>query len=83
MSRKILIIDGLNNFIRNFVINPSTNQNGEPIGGVVGFMKTMKNIILETTPDLVVVAWDGEGGSRRRRGIFAEYKAGRKVRVNR
>lgn len=80
---KILLVDGLNIFIRNYVVMPHMDTNGEPIGGITGFLKTLKNLVHETHADRVIVAWDGEGGSRRRRGIFAEYKQGRKVRLNR
>jgi 5'-3' exonuclease len=79
----VLIIDGMNLFIRCFVVVPTMDANGNSIGGLTGFLKSLKNMISESKPDRVIVAWDGEGGSRRRRGIFAEYKEGRKVRLNR
>lgn len=78
-----LVIDGLNLFIRNFCVMPTMDRDGNPIGGLVGFIRTLKNLMNDNAPDRVVVCWDGEGGSRRRRGIFAEYKQGRKVRTNR
>lgn len=80
---KLLVVDGLNMFIRNFVKNPSTDSSGNQIGGVIGFMRGVSSLCSSWNPDKLIVAWDGEGGSRRRRGIFAEYKAGRKVRLNR
>lgn len=82
-TRKILIVDGMNLFIRCFVVVPTMDSNGESIGGLTGFLKSLKNMMKDVSPDLTIVAWDGEGGSRRRRGIFAEYKEGRKVRLNR
>ena len=78
-----LIIDGLNLFIRNFVVMPTMDRDGNPTGGLVGFVRSLKNLMGDNAPERVVVCWDGEGGSRRRRGIFSEYKQGRKVRVNR
>jgi DNA polymerase-1 len=80
---KILLIDGLNIFIRNYVVVPSMDSNGEPIGGITGFVKMLTAKMREFSPDHAIVAWDGEGGSRWRRGIFSEYKQGRKVRLNR
>ena len=80
---RILIVDGMNLFIRNFVVVPTMDLNGNSVGGLTGFIKSLKNMINESKAERVIVAWDGEGGSRRRRGIFAEYKAGRKVRLNR
>lgn len=82
-SANLLIIDGMNLFIRNFVVVPMMDANGNSIGGLTGFLRSMKAMIREVKPDLVFVVWDGEGGSRKRRGIFADYKAGRKVRLNR
>lgn len=79
----ILIVDGMNLFIRNFCVVPTMDTNGNSIGGLTGFLKGLKNMVKDCSPDKVIVAWDGEGGSARRRGIFAEYKAGRKVRLNR
>jgi DNA polymerase-1 len=81
--KRVLLIDGLNVFIRSFVVVPTTNADGEPSGGITGFLKSVKNLIEDVSPDRVIVVWDGEGGSRRRRGIFSEYKSGRKVRLNR
>lgn len=81
--RKVLLVDGLNIFIRNFCVVPTTDRDGNSIGGLTGFLKSIKSVMNDFHPDLVVVVWDGEGGSRRRRGIFSEYKAGRKVRLNR
>lgn len=80
---RMLVIDGMNLLIRNFVVVPTTDVNGNSIGGITGFIKSLKTLVADTKPDRIVVAWDGEGGSRRRRGIFADYKAGRKVRLNR
>jgi DNA polymerase-1 len=83
MQSKILIIDGLNLFIRTWAVVPEMNINGDHVGGLTGFLRTMKIVMRDTKPSLVIVAWDGQGGSTKRRGIYAEYKAGRKPRVNR
>jgi len=80
---KTVIVDGNNNFIRQYVANPTLNTNGEPVGGAVGLIRNVKGYLRDFAPDRLVVVWDGEGGSQRRRGIYSEYKAGRKVRLNR
>jgi 5'-3' exonuclease len=80
---KLLIVDGMNMFLRNFAVVPQMDSNGEHVGGVVGMLRSLRTCVRDVGPDLTVVVWDGPGGSRRRRGIFAEYKAGRKPRVNR
>lgn len=80
---RILIIDGTNTFLRNYAVNPTMDTNGKPIGGLVGTLRSVKFMIRETNASRVFFVWDGEGGSKRRKGIFSEYKAGRKPRLNR
>jgi 5'-3' exonuclease len=74
---------GFNTFIRNFVVNPTADHNGTPIGGLLGTIRSIKWMTSETRPTQLIFVWDGEGGSRRRRGAFSEYKLGRKPRLNR
>ncbi len=81
--RPILLIDGLNLFLRNYAVNPSMNTNGDHCGGVLGTLRSLKCLVRDNKPSLVIIVWDGAGGSSKRRGIYAEYKAGRKPRVNR
>jgi len=76
---KILWCDGLNTFIRNFVANPTVNENGHHIGGLAGFMKSVGYAIRMTNPTRVVICFDGKGGSVKRRKIFPGYKSGRKI----
>ena len=83
-KKRVLIIDGMNNFIRCYVVDPTMDVNGNPIGGVTGFLKTLQKNIRETKPDMVVVCWEGANGSQRRRQIDKNYKLGRKPpRLNR
>ena len=78
MSNKpVLIIDGLNFFTRHFVVNPTMSQNGEHLGGFVGFLKGIRLLSERCSPEQIVVVWEG-GGSARRRAIFSEYKQGRR-----
>lgn len=81
--KKILIIDALNLFLRNFCVSPQMDENGKPVGGLVGSLRSTKFMIRETEPDRVFFVWDAPGGSRKRRGVMSEYKAGRKPRLNR
>ena len=77
-NSRVLIIDGLNLFLRNFSVNGMLNDNGIPIGGVMGFLKSLALSIREVNPTRVVVAFDGKGGSTRRRKILPSYKNNRK-----
>ena len=84
MGQKLLIIDAMNAFIRNYVMNPSLAADGSPIGGTKGFLMSLQKMIRDMQPDNVVVVWDGGGGSAKRRTIVKEYKEGRKpLKLNR
>jgi 5'-3' exonuclease len=81
----VLLIDGLNTFIRVFTAIPTTNEDGIHIGGIVGFLRSIGYAINMVRPTRTIIVFDGKGGSNRRRKIFPEYKAGRKMslRLNR
>lgn len=78
MTEKILIIDAMNTFIRNYVMNPSLSATGSPIGGTKGFLMSLQKMAREIKPDNIIVVWDGGGGSAKRRAMVKEYKEGRK-----
>jgi len=76
-TRPILLIDGLNFFMRHFIANPSMSDHGHSIGGVVGFMKGVWHLCDRISPKRVVVVWEG-GGSPRRRAVLKSYKQRRR-----
>lgn len=83
---RVLIVDGMNTFIRCWSSIPTMNENGEHVGGVSGFMKSVGYAIKQTNPTRVVIVFDGKGGSQKRKKEFEGYKSQRsnnKLRVNR
>jgi DNA polymerase-1 len=76
--KRLLIIDGQNMFIRNYVMSPQLDINGSPIGGLTGFMRSLQKEVRRAKPDRVVVCWEGPGGSQKRREKNKNYKLGRK-----
>ena len=81
---RAVIIDALNMYFRAYIVDPSLSTNGQPIGGVKGFLKILQKLVRETKPDQIVIAWDGAGGSQKRKSINKGYKEGRKpIRLNR
>lgn len=80
--KSLLLIDGYNMFIRSFVANPTMDVNGERVGGVLGMLQSLGKLITEHRPYQVVVIWDGSDSGQRRRSVYSEYKAGRRVRLN-
>ena len=75
----ILIIDGLNTFLRSFTMINHINPDGHHIGGLTGFLKSIGYAIRMTDPTKVVIVFDGVGGSNARRNLFPAYKANRNV----
>lgn len=78
---RAMLVDGTNNFIRNYMVNTSTTENSVPCGGVVGFFNSLASAVDLIKPNKVIIAWDGPNGSRQKRSILKEYKNGRKPRV--
>ena len=74
----VLIIDGLNTFIRVFSAVPALNDDGMHVGGVIGFLKSVGSNIRQFQATRCVVVFDGTGGSQRRRKLYPDYKANRK-----
>ena len=85
LNDRVLIIDGMNTFIRSFAAIPTMDENGNHIGGVTGFLKSVGYVTRKYKPSRVYVIFDGKGGSKRRRDIYPDYKLGRKplTRLNR
>ena len=76
-NKRVLVVDGMNCFYRHFVANPSMSDNGDHVGGIVGFLKGIQLLSERYTPRDIIVVWEG-GGSPRRRSIDPSYKGGRR-----
>lgn len=74
----------MNCFIRSYVVNPSLDPRGNPVGGTFGFLKSLQKLVRETKPSKIIVVWDGQGGSAKRKKLVKDYKDGRKpLQLNR
>jgi len=81
---KVMIIDGLNMFIRSYIVNPQMDKHGNPIGGCIGFLKSLQKVSKKFQPQEIIIVWDGHEGSQRKRALNKEYKEGRApIRFNR
>ena len=76
---KVLLIDGLNLFFRNFAMLNMVNPDGVHIGGLGGFLRSLGALIRQISPTAVYVVFDGEGSSINRKNINADYKADRNL----
>ena len=77
VNNRVLIVDGLNLYLRAFAVNGALNDNGVPVGGLTGFLRSLAYAIREVNPTRVIVVYDGQGGSQRRRKIHPDYKTNR------
>lgn len=76
-EKNILIVDGLNIFLRHYTANPATTPKGETVGGIVGFMQYLFYMMNVIKPTKVIVVWEQGGPSPRRKALYPEYKANR------
>lgn len=76
----VLIIDGLNTFIRVFSSVPSINDKDEHVGALLGFLRSIGSNIKQFSPTRCIIVFDGPGGSYRRRKIYPAYKENRRIK---
>ena len=76
----VLIIDGLNMFLRNFaVLNYRKPRWSSHVGGLGGFLRSLGSLINNIKPTSVYVVFDGIGSSQNRKNLLPEYKSGRNL----
>ena len=76
---KVLLIDGLNLFFRNFAMMNMVNPDGVHIGGLGGSLRSLGALIRQMQPTSVYMVFDGAGSSNNRKNLLPEYKSGRNV----
>ena len=76
---KVLLIDGLNLFFRNFAMMNMVNPEGVHIGGLGGFFRSLGAMIKQTNPTSVYVVFDGAGSTANRKNLLSEYKSQRNL----
>jgi len=76
---RVLLIDGLNLFFRNFAMMNLVNEQGVHIGGLGGFIRSLNSLINQIQPTSVYVIFDGTGSSVNRKNLLPEYKSGRNL----
>lgn len=77
LNSRVLLIDGLNTFLRAFTAIGWVNKDLSHIGGLTGFLRSLGYIIKLVRPTRVIVVFDGQGSSTNKRYIYPEYKANR------
>lgn len=77
LNSRVLLIDGLNTFLRAFSAIGWVNKDLSHIGGLTGFLRSLGYAIKLIRPTRVIVVFDGQGSSTNKRYIYPEYKANR------
>jgi len=82
-ENRILIIDGLNLFLRNFAVLNYINPQGTHVGGLGGFLRSLGSLVKQIQPTSIYIIFDGVGSSLNRKNLLPEYKSNRNInRVN-
>jgi len=76
-NSKVLIVDGMNTFIRSFAVDNHHDRHGNHIGGISGFLKSLGSAIKMINPTRCIIVFDGEGGTTNRRYLYPDYKKNR------
>ena len=76
-GKRVLFIDGLNLFFRNFAMLNMVNPEGIHVGGLGGFFRSLGAMIRQIQPTEVYIIFDGMGSSNNRKNIDPNYKSGR------
>lgn len=85
-NSRVLIVDGLNTFIRCWSAVPTMNDDGDHVAGVTGVLKSIGLAMRNVQATRCIVVFDGKNGSKSRQKMYGGYKANRdknKLRVNR
>lgn len=76
---RVLLIDGLNLFFRNFAMLNMINPDGVHIGGLGGFLRSLGALVKQIQPTAVYVIFDGTSSSSNRKNLVPEYKSERNI----
>lgn len=79
LQPKVLLIDAMNTFLRSFAIINHLNPNGNHIGGLTGFLKSVGYAIRTINPTRVVIVFEGAGSTNNKKNLFSDYKGNRNI----
>jgi len=79
---KTLLVDGNNLMMIGFYGVKEYYHNGNHIGGIWHFLNTLRRFIDEYNFDKVIVFWDNEGNSNKRKILYPQYKENRTQEQN-
>ena len=57
-ERPVMIIDGLNLFMRHYAAHPGMSKNGDQVGGIIGFLNAIDRLCQKVGPSEIYVIWE-------------------------
>jgi DNA polymerase-1 len=78
-NSKVLLIDGMNTFFRNFAIINYLNSSGEHVGGLIGFMRSLGYVSKLVGATRIIVTFDGVGNINNKKNLLPGYKSNRNL----
>lgn len=78
MADKLFVVDASGYLYRSYhAISFMTNPEGESTNALFGFIRSVLKLIKDFSPDHIVAVFDGPNNIKKRKEIYAEYKAHR------
>ena len=77
---RVLIIDSMNMFLRNFSVINKINSQGHHIGGLTGYLRSLGFMIKQHQPSRVILVFEGEGNITNKNNLYSDYKGTRKIK---
>jgi DNA polymerase-1 len=78
-NSRILVIDSMNLFMRNFSTINLLNPSGHHIGGLVGYLRSLGYAIKTFRPTRVILVFDGLGSTNNKKNLYPDYKGNRNI----
>ena len=78
-NSRILVVDSMNTFMRNFSSVNLLNPAGHHIGGLVGYLRSVGYAIKTFRPTRVVLVFDGLGSTTNKKHLYPDYKGNRNI----
>jgi 5'-3' exonuclease len=74
---RVLVVDSMNTFIRNFASVNLINPTGHHIGGLVGYLRSLGSAVRMFRPTRIILVFDGVGSSHNKKNLYPDYKGNR------
>ena len=74
---RVMLVDGLNLFFRNFASLNHINHDGVHVGGLGGFIRSIATLVKAVEPTSIYLVFDGMGSTTNRKNLLPEYKSNR------